>query len=238
MQRYHAAGVELSRDQTKRSTYGFFFGGDAKQMAIELTKDAFTKGEGITVDEAATERLRQLFYSLLPGVRKWHHSSSAEVARSRSLKSLTGRKRWWLGYITQVVKSSAVRPTDYVVQQFEKNGKRMSQILSRKVQKELWSFQPQDMEAWVLADAIERLATLGAQRGLPVLTPEQFANDPTQGLAQLLHVHDEVVISAPAARAAEARALIQEAFTVEMWGMTFTTDAGDPALNWKDAKGE
>lgn len=219
---YWQHGVRLSRDQVKRSTYAFTYGGEAHQVALELTKDALSKGEGIVVSEADAAKIRGLFYSLLPGVKRWQYESSAEVARTRKLKSPTGRDRWWLGYITQTIPANRVRPTDYVISQFDRSGRRYAQILGRETQKELWSFAPQDMGAWILAEGLERLAKLASERSLSI--------------EQLLHVHDEVVLQVPAERAAEAASLIKQALTVELWGMVFECSVGQPARSWREAK--
>lgn len=219
---YHERGIKLSRDQVKRSTYAFTYGGEAQQVAIELSKDAHSKGVGVRVETAEVERLRRLFYKLLPGIRRWQAEASEEVARTRKLVSPTGRQRWWLGYVTQNVRTAAVRPTDYVLQEFERGGKRWAQILARKVQKEVWSFQPQDMAAWVLAEGLERLDEERRRAGLRI--------------EPLLHIHDEVVLQVPERDAARARPLIREALTVERWGLRFECDVGEPARNWRDAK--
>lgn len=230
---FHENGVMLSRDQTKRMAYAGSYGAEAPQLAIELSKDAHSKGKGVRVDERETEKLLRLFYDLLPGIRRWQMEDSKSVVDKRYVESLTGRKRWWLGYITRNTPAYKVRPTDYVVQEFDKRGKRYAQILNRKIQKEVWSFQPQDVAAWVLALGLDRLHSRAAEAGIEI-----DCYDPNAKYGPLLHVHDEVVLQVRASQAEAARELITDALSLEQWGVTFAADAGQPARNWRDAKGE
>lgn len=193
-------GKAISRDQAKRQTFAMFYGARPEQLAIELNSEYERKGKGCRVSSLDVARVLDYLWRLFTGVKRYQDSLFAEVARTRRCTSPTGRVRTWNGYI------------------YDKKAKG----LTYEIQKEVRSFPPQDMAAWVLADDLDAIVT----RGAGLITP-------------LIHVHDELVVQIPEEPTLRDKAcvLIKECMTRTLWGMEFPVDNIAPAKTWRAAKG-
>jgi DNA polymerase I-like protein with 3'-5' exonuclease and polymerase domains len=197
---------EFTRQMAKRMTYAAFYGASPKQLAVEINADAFKAGLP-QIDPALIEWGFDRFFTVFRGVRQYQQQIVESILRYRRVRSLTGRERTWHGYLHENPKKRYRGPTYPLI---------------HKIAKEGWSFPPQDMAAWVLALALERIETEGNK----LVSPR-------------IHVHDELVIQIPESPGRlvdEALALIRECMTVTEWGMVFPADVGDPAPNWLLAK--
>lgn len=158
--------------------------------AANLAKEA-----GYASTEHAQKALDAFGY-LFPGVPKWHRDTLAEALDTRILKSPTGRVREWDGYIYDAKTKS----------------------IAYETAKEMWSFKPQDMAAWVLA--------LGAM---------DLAKN-HDWITLLIHVHDALVMQAPLTRQEEAVTIAVGALTRRLWGMDYPAEM-KVGHNWKEASG-
>jgi uracil-DNA glycosylase len=193
-------GVKLSRDQCKRLTFALFYGATPKQLAIEMNAEVVRKGEGGQVTHQQMLRATDAFFRQFRGVRDYHLNIVDQILRTRKVKSITGREREWPSYVYDGRKKS----------------------VTKKIKKQGYSFPPQDMAAWVLAEGLHALTQLTSRT---LCKP-------------LIHVHDELVIQIPKRPRLreEATAAIRECLTMKLWGMEFPCDVGKAAANWKEAK--
>lgn len=132
----------FSREQSKRLEYASFYGARGAQLAKELTDEALRKkaqGDpepGIVVSESITD---VLIDSLLRGrfkaVARWHQAVEDELTRTHELRSPTGRRFTFHGYL------------------FDKKTKGVKYETLKKA----WSRQPQDVAAWVLAEGLQAI---------------------------------------------------------------------------------
>lgn len=179
----------LSRDQSKRVSYAGFYGARAIQLAKELTAEALRKKKGMVVDARQAEIILQVLYKICPELPRWQQSVADEVLRTRKLRNpFTGRERTWLGYLAD----SKTKGLKY------------------EIAKEVWSFPPQDMGAWVLGLGLEDMYYNSGEWG-KLLQP-------------LIHVHDALLIECPADRLNDGKALAQKILTRYIWNMDFPAD--------------
>jgi DNA polymerase I-like protein with 3'-5' exonuclease and polymerase domains len=184
------AGTEISRDQSKVLIYGGFYGGQAKQLATEMNANALRKGQPnrVTTDQVQ-HMLDIMLKQVYSGVDRWRVNVADEVLRTRRLRCpLTGREREWLGYI------------------YDKNTKG----LKHEIAKQAWSFLPQHLAAWVLADGLCGMYYDSGHWG--------------ELLQPLIHVHDALLIEVQESRLDEAKAVVQSLMTRELWGMKFESE--------------
>lgn len=126
----------FSRDQAKRLEYASFYGARPKQLAIELTDEAYRKAEGMPMSESQTTMAMQYLLShRFAAIGSWQAAVGEELLRNRYVTSITGRRRYWLGYI------------------YDKRTK----SVQYEILKQAWSAIPQDIGAWVLADGLMTL---------------------------------------------------------------------------------
>lgn len=122
--------INLSRDQSKRTSYAGFFGARPEQLAKELTAEAFRKKTGQVVDSKMATVILDTLYRVCPEIKRVQTAMCDEVMRTRRLKNpFTGREFPFVGYIID-----AKSPTE----------------LDYEVKKQIYSRQVQDMAAWVL----------------------------------------------------------------------------------------
>lgn len=206
VQLFDANGTKITRDQAKRFTYAGIYGGQAKQLTVELNAEAFRKGSS---DRLTVEQVQQgldTFFHVFKGVKQWQSDVLQEVLETRRLRCpFTGRERSWLGYIVETRKRS------------ENYGS-----IKNEIAKQVWSYLPQHMAAYILAlDLIDLYYNSGEWGKL--LTP-------------LVHVHDALLIEAPISRIEEAKALALKTMTRYIWGMEFPADM-KVGTNWYIASG-
>lgn len=201
-----ASGVQITRDQAKRLTYAAMYGGRADQLTKELNAEAFRKGQDLRVTVEQTQFMLDTFFRVFSGIKTWHVRVLDEVQRTRRLRCpLTGRERTWLGYIVETNKRSP---------QFGS--------VSYEISKQVWSFLPQWIGAYVLGLGLIDIYYNSGEWG-KLLTP-------------LVHVHDALLIEAPSDRVVEAKALALKLLTREMWGIKFPADM-KTGKNWYEASG-
>jgi len=128
VQQMIAQWVEITRDQSKRTTYATIYGGSGEQLASELSKEAMQKGSGSLVSSQQGCLIVEAFFKAFPGVRRWHSAIEQELIQTRTLRSLTGRERHWPGRI------------------MDKDGRVLNEVI-----KEGWSYKPQELGAHILA---------------------------------------------------------------------------------------
>lgn len=191
VQLFDANGVKITRDQAKRFTYAGIFGGRAAQLAVELTAEAFRKGEGVALTTAQVQQGLDTFFRIFSGVKRWMENMLQEVLETRKLRNpLTGREFTWLGYIIDTRK----RSPDY-------GG------LNYEIKKQVWSRLPQDTAAYILALGLNDMYYKSGEWG-KLLTPVQ-------------HGHDALLIETPIERVEEGRELAIKLLTRELWGLKF-----------------
>jgi DNA polymerase I-like protein with 3'-5' exonuclease and polymerase domains len=203
---FYDHGVEISRQQAKRTTYAAFYGASPDQLAVELNAEAMRQGGG-TITKEQMRSIFQMFFALFVKVPEYHRAVVESMLQYRRVRSPTGRERTWSGYIRETRKANAKWNPAFP--------------LRHKLAKEGWSYSPQDMGAWLLAEALDRLHTQA------------------RGLVQpILHVHDELVVEIPEQGRLmdEAIAAVTELMPNRKWGMDFPVDIGEPAKSWKEAK--
>lgn len=147
----------------------------------------------IGINEHDATKALDAFSYVFPGVPRWHRDTLAEALDTRTLTSPTGRIRTWLGYIYDPVTKG----------------------VKYEVAKEMWSYRPQDMAAWVLGEgAIE------------------LAGEPYVKL--LIHVHDALLMEGPVERKDELVSYATKALTRRLWDMDFPAEMRVGA-NWYEA---
>lgn len=188
-----SAGVEITRDQAKRGTYAAIYGVSPKQLAIELTAESMRKGGGVVTELQSTLFLEG-FFKTFPGVRRWHQDVERQLIAGRTVRSPSGRERHWPGRIM--------------------DGKN---AVLRETLKEAWSFVPQEIGAWVLAEGLLEIYHNHRQ----LLTP-------------LIHVHDAVLFQCKKEDQEKATQVAIDALSRECFGMWFPCEmkAGG---NWFEA---
>lgn len=186
---------EISRDQAKRLTYAVMYGVSAKQLAVELTAEAERKGEGGVVTEAMASNMIAAFFKAFPGVQKWHAEIELQLMQTRTIKSLTGRERHW-----------PQRIMDH-----------QGRGVQRERLKEAYSFVPQDVGAWVLANGIIKINTLYPK-----------------AIKLLVHVHDACLMECAEELAPSAARSAQEAMSMTMFNMWFPCEM-KIGKNWYEA---
>jgi len=195
-------GVRISRAQSKRVSYAGFYGARPAQLAKELTAEAFRKGEGSTVNEQQATVILDTLFKILPGVKRWQSAVLLEVERTRRLRCpFTGRERTW---------------TDYILDTKTKQ-------MKYEIAKQVWSFLPQHLGAYVLALGLNSLYYESKQWGT-LLRP-------------LIHVHDALLMQAPLDRREEAVALAERTLTRDVFDMHFPCSMKTGA-NWYECSGD
>lgn len=119
----------FSRDQAKRLEYATSYGGKAKQVAKELSDEAFRKGEGEQMSEAKTQlAMDSLLANRFQGVGNWQRGVERELLATRKIRSVTGRERVWLEYLYD----------------------RRTKGVNSEILKQAYAFGPQDIGGWIL----------------------------------------------------------------------------------------
>jgi DNA polymerase-1 len=72
------------RDMSKRWVHGTNYGGSARTMAISC---------GLTVHES--DRLQRRWFSIHPGIERWHIRTAADLRKTRSVKNRFGYRRFY-----------------------------------------------------------------------------------------------------------------------------------------------
>lgn len=210
MQQFAARGVVITRDQAKRFTYAGIYGGQAPQLTVELNAEAYRKGSDtrLTVDEV--QRGLDTFFQVFSGVKRWQSDVLDEVLQTRRLRCpFTGRERTWLGYIIDMRKTlgrGRVNPN---------YGK-----LKHEIAKQVWSYLPQHMAAYILALGLIDMYYHSEEWG-KLLTPVQ-------------HGHDALLIETPIDRVEEGKQLATQYLTRDLWGMSFPCGM-KTGHNWHEA---
>lgn len=155
VQLFLGSGVQISRDQSKRLVYAMIFGGEAKQLAVELNAEAYRKGEGATLTTKQVQYMIDTFFRIFAGVKQWQENVVDEVYTTARLRNpLTGREFTWTGYIRD----------------------RKTKELKREIKKQVWSRLPQDTAAYVLALGLNDMYYDSGEWG-GLLTPVQHGHD-------------------------------------------------------------
>lgn len=201
-----AAGCEITRDQAKRLVYAVMYGARAQHLAVELNATAFRMGQTLRVDAKQVQFMIDTFYRAFPGIKVWQNKVADEVLNTRRLRCpFTGRERTWLGYNVEMRK----RNEDYGGLKYE-------------IKKQVWSYLPQNIGAWIL--------------GLGLI--DLYYNTPHWGklLTPLIHVHDALLMEAPADRADEAADIAMATLGRNAFGMNFPVEM-KRGSNWLEASG-
>lgn len=143
-------------------------------------------------DLQTAERALKAFYYVFDKVPVWHRAVLEEALDTRELKSPTGRICTWQGHIYDA----------------------KTKTVQYETAKEMWSFKPQDMAAWVLALGLYDLAEV-------------------EWLDLLIHVHDACVMQAELTRRDEAITVAQNALTRVVWNMLYPAEMKF-GPNWKE----
>lgn len=200
------SGAQITRDQAKRLTYAAMYGARAAQLAVELNAEAFRKGQDLRLTTVQVQYMLDVFYKVFHGVRDWQKRVMEEVLATRRLRCpFTGRERTWLGYIVETRKKSP----DYGNLKYE-------------IAKQVWSFLPQNMGAWIL--------------GLGLIDIYYNSGEWGKLLQPLVHVHDALLIEAPIERVNEAKSMALDYLTRDAFGITFLAEM-KTGMNWLEASG-
>jgi DNA polymerase I-like protein with 3'-5' exonuclease and polymerase domains len=187
--------VEITRDQAKRLTYAAMYGVSGKQLAVELTAEAHRRGGAGMVNEQQGTAMLEAFFLAFPGVRQWHAAVEQEVMQSRTVVSLSGRERHWPGRVVD----------------------RKTGGITREILKQAWSFVPQDVGAWVLAEGIIAVAN------------DKRCQD--MDVQLMVHVHDAVLMQVPERYLPEAIYRTAKLLSRTMYGMWFPCEM-KTGSNW------
>jgi uracil-DNA glycosylase family 4 len=147
-------------------------------------------GELGIAEELAAEILMTLGRTF-PGVARYKTAIVEEVRRTRMVRSKTSRIRIFRDQL------------------YDKDGSVLYEL-----QKKAWSFSPQDMAAWILAEGMFEIA----------------AKAPW--IKRHIHVHDALLMSYPLERQDEAVEIAQNALSRTKWGMRFPAGMS-VGPNWK-----
>jgi len=150
-------------------------------------------GKELGISERNAKKALDTFGYVFPGVPRWHRDTLEEALDTRTLVSPTGRLRTWPGYIYD----PKLKTVKY------------------EVAKEMWSYKPQDMAAYVLALGLIELK-----------------DDPDVEI--LIHVHDAPLLQGPIAKKDILIPRVLNALTRTLWGMTYPAES-KTGMDWYEA---
>ena len=113
-------GLEISRDQAKRTAFAAFYGIESEHLSTIL---GCSKLEALQILEA--------FFATFPGAKRYREATVRSLKESRSVTSPTGWRRQWLSYVV------------------ETRGRNRGEI-RKKIVKEALATAPQNMASKVL----------------------------------------------------------------------------------------
>lgn len=195
------AKIEMTRDAVKRLTYASMYGGAPAQITKEINAEQFRKGLDRMYTEQEIALCQIAFFRIFSGLARYHKSVLEEVFDTRRLRcKLTGRERTWNGRI----------------------GDRKTKAVSRETSKEVWSYLPQNMAAWIL--------------GLGLI--DIYYNSGVYGtlLQPQIHVHDALLMQAPIEQIDLAKDKAISYLSRREWGMDFPAEM-HVGSNWLEASG-
>jgi uracil-DNA glycosylase family 4 len=131
---------------------------------------------------ALAAKIRAAFLKVFRGIQRWQNKAEREVERTAALLSPTGRRRRWLGYIAD----------------------KKTKKLQKKIRKEAWATQPQEMAARVLGEGLIDLLEY-------------------EWIRPLAHVHDAALMEVAEERIVEGIEVAESVLSREKWGMRFPT---------------